>query len=99
MPPILQGINLTKAYGPSDNRVYGLIGGSLELQKGELVAVVGRPGSGMSTLLHVLGCLQRPDNGAVRIEGMDMTQLDDEELVRLRSQKTGFRVSDLQSVA
>ena len=54
------------------------------------MAIVGRPSSGKSTLLHILGCLQPPDSGRVRIEGLEATRLEDEDLARVRSNKVGF---------
>ena len=89
-PPMVQGVELTKVHQLGDERVHALNDVTLEVHAGELVAVVGKPGSGKSTLLHILGCLQRPDSGAVRLDGMDVTQLDEEELAQVRVNKVGF---------
>ena len=90
MAATVQGLNLTKVYNLGDQQVYALNDVSLEVYPGEMVAILGRPGSGKSTLLHTLGCLQRPDSGQVSIEGRDVTQLDDQELAQVRSNKVGF---------
>ena len=57
---------------------------------GELTAIVGRPGSGKSSLLHVLGCLRRPDSGKLRIDGVDVTHAAEDELAQIRAQQIGF---------
>ena len=82
--------NLTKAYPLGDERVYALNDVSLEVNPGEMVAILGGSSSGKSTLLHVLGCLQRPDSGQLSIEGRDVSRLEDEELAKLRTDKVGF---------
>ena len=89
-PPTVQGVELTKVHQLGDERVHALDDVTLEVHAGELVAVTGTPGSGKSTLLHILGCLQRPDSGAVRLEGQDVTHLDEEELAQVRISKVGF---------
>ena len=90
MDPAIRASNLTKAYDLGDERVQALSDFSLEVFPGEMVAIVGRNGSGKSTLLHTLACLQKPDSGQVVIDDVDLTQLDDEELVQVRNQKVGF---------
>jgi putative ABC transport system ATP-binding protein len=71
-------------------RVHALRGVDLEVQPGELVAVVGPSGSGKSTLLHVMGTLERPTSGTVRIDGEDTAELSDAELSGLRARAIGF---------
>ena len=90
MAATVHGLNLTKVYNLGEERLNALDDVSLEVFPGEMVAVVGRTGSGKSTLLHILGCLQRPDSGQVRIEGLNVTQLGDEELAELRARRVGF---------
>jgi putative ABC transport system ATP-binding protein len=70
--------------------VRALDGVSLEVQDGELIAVVGPSGSGKSTLLHVMGTLDRPSAGRVRVAGVDVAELDDRELAGLRATAIGF---------
>ena len=90
MTATVQGINLTKQHQLGHDTVSALDSVSLEVFPGEMLAIVGRPGSGKSSLLHVLGCLQRPDSGKLSIEGVDVTHAGEDELARLRLQKVGF---------
>ena len=94
MAATIQASNLTKVYNPAqrppDERVYALNDVSLEIQPGEMVAIVGGPGSGKSTFLHILACLQRPDSGQMLIDGLDVAQFGDDELARVRVRKVGF---------
>src|SRR5215470_14125606 len=62
----------------------------LSVEAGEMVAIVGASGVGKSTLLHVLGGLDRPDQGTVSIDGSDLTRLSDAAVVAFRNQKVGF---------
>ena len=90
MAATVQAANLIQAYDLGDEQVHVLNGASLEVRQGEFLAIVGRAGSGKSTLLHILGCLRRPDSGRVRIEGLDVASLDDEEMGRVRNERIGF---------
>src|SRR6201989_2614590 len=80
---------VTKVYG-EEPRVAALRGVSFAVRRGELVAIVGPSGSGKSTLPHIIGTLERPSGGVVRIGGVDAAQLDDRELSRLRARQIGF---------
>ena len=90
MDPTVRATNLTKTHQLGDELVHALNDVSIEIFPGEMVAIRGRPNSGKSTLLHVLGGLQRPDSGQVLIDDVNVTQLQDEELARLRGDKVGF---------
>ena len=81
---------LTKTYDLGDERLFAVDNVSLEIQPREMVAVVGKDGSGKSTLLHMLGCMQRPDSDQLQFESTDLTNLEDEDLARIRAQKVGF---------
>jgi len=81
---------LTRRYGEGSTAVDALRGVSLEVQRGELVAVMGPSGSGKSTLMHVLAGLDTPTSGTVTIAGIEITGLDDAELTRLRREHIGF---------
>ncbi|HEY2331671.1 MAG TPA: ABC transporter ATP-binding protein [Acidimicrobiales bacterium] len=80
---------MTKIYG-EEPPVSALRGVSFSVQTGELVAIVGPSGSGKSTLLHVMGTLEMPSGGLVRIGGVDVAGLGDRELSRLRARRIGF---------
>ena len=86
---VLELDGVTKVYG-AQPPVPALRGVSLDVRQGELVGIVGPSGSGKSTLLHVMGTLERPSDGVVRIGGVDVAQLGDRELSRLRAREIGF---------
>ncbi|MCG6963786.1 MAG: ABC transporter ATP-binding protein [Acidobacteria bacterium] len=79
-----------KAYGEGPRRVQVLQGLDLEVRKGELVAVVGPSGVGKSTLLHIIGLLDRPDSGTLELDGTDVSCLDLEARAKLRNTLIGF---------
>lgn len=87
---ILQACDLKKTYGTGEACVHALDGVSLNVEKGEFVAIVGTSGSGKSTLLHMLGGLDRPSSGKVFVDGKDIFSLKDEELTIFRRRKIGF---------
>jgi putative ABC transport system ATP-binding protein len=84
----LEGI--TKEYFMGDVVVQALNGIDVEIQRGEFVSIMGPSGSGKSTLLNVIGVLDQPTRGAYYLEGVDITQLKDRELARIRNQHFGF---------
>ncbi len=81
---------LTKTYALGEVSVEALRGVSVEIEAGELVAVVGASGSGKSTLMHILGCLDRPTNGKYFLSGKDVSELSSDEQARIRNQQIGF---------
>ena len=84
---ILETNNLKKIYGSGESEVRALDGVSLEVEQGEFVSIVGTSGSGKSTLLHMLGGLDRPDDGDVFVDGKDIFSLGDEEITIFRRRK------------
>jgi putative ABC transport system ATP-binding protein len=86
---VLELAGVTKVYG-EDPPVAALRGVSFSIRQGELVAIVGPSGSGKSTLLHVIGTLEPPSSGIVRIGGIDAARLGDRELSLLRAREIGF---------
>jgi putative ABC transport system ATP-binding protein len=86
---VLELAGVTKVYG-EDPSVAALRGVSFSIRQGELVAIVGPSGSGKSTLLHVIGTLEPPSSGIVRIGGVDAARLGDRELSLLRAREIGF---------
>lgn len=87
---VLNAVNLTKIYGKGENQVRALDGVSLSVEQGQFAAVVGTSGSGKSTLLHMLGGLDRPDEGKVYVDGKDIFSLKEEALTIFRRRKIGF---------
>ncbi len=86
LPPLLIGTAIYKRYGDLEI----LRGLSIEVQKGQIAAIVGPSGCGKSTLLHVLGTLDRPDQGQVLINGTDVLALGSKKLAAFRNRHIGF---------
>ncbi len=82
--------NVHKIYQLGEVQVHALRGVSLQIGRGEFVAVMGASGSGKSTLMNILGCLDRPTRGSYFLDGTDVSQLSKVELARIRNQKIGF---------
>ena len=86
----LETNNLKKYYGSGDNLVKALDGVSIQIEEGELTAIVGCSGSGKSTLLHMLGGLDYPTGGTVTVAGKEIFRLNETELTIFRRRKIGF---------
>jgi putative ABC transport system ATP-binding protein len=106
--PAFEAVGLTRSYTLEGVSVDALRGVSLRIDHGEFVAIVGPSGSGKSTLMHLLGCLDRPTSGTLRVDGVEVSTLDDTGLAELRNQAVGFvfqsfhllaRTSALENVA
>ena len=87
---ILQTRELKKYYGAGDTLVKALDGVELSVENGEFVAIIGTSGSGKSTMLHMLGGLDRPTSGSVTVDGREIFSLKDEALTIFRRRKIGF---------
>jgi putative ABC transport system ATP-binding protein len=87
---IVETENLTRIFGSGAAQVIALDHVSLHVNNGEFVAVMGPSGCGKSTLLHLIGGLDRPTEGSVKIEGQDLSDLNDDELTDLRRKRIGF---------
>ena len=81
---------VTRRYGEGDTAVDALRGVSLEIERGKLTAVMGPSGSGKSTLMHILAGLDRPTDGRVVLDCVDITSMSDKKLTIFRRQKIGF---------
>ena len=87
---LLELRDVTKVYGNDDVQVHALAGVTLAIEEGEFVAVVGASGSGKSTCMNVLGCLDRPTSGSYLFRGVDVTHLELDQLALLRRHNMGF---------
>jgi putative ABC transport system ATP-binding protein len=79
-----------KYYDLGETRVHALRGVSVEVRRGEFVAIMGASGTGKSTFMNMLGCLDRPSSGRYLLEGIDVSQHDKKALAHIRNQKIGF---------
>ncbi len=86
----VEGTALIKTYRQGDEEIRALRGVDVSVARGEFLAITGASGSGKSSLLHILGGLDRPDSGEVWIDGETLSQLDDENLALLRRRRLGF---------
>lgn len=87
---LLRGINLKKAFTREGVPLEILKGVSVEVAKGDALCIMGSSGAGKSTLMHIMGTLDRADEGDLEIEGINIKNLNDQELSEFRAQKMGF---------
>ena len=91
MAKLIELRNVYKIYGEGlESEVRALDGVSLDIEKGEFVAVVGQSGSGKSTMMNVLGCLDIPTRGTYHLDGVDVRELSDKQLSSIRNKQIGF---------
>ncbi|MDP4529907.1 ABC transporter ATP-binding protein [Alkalimonas delamerensis] len=88
--PVIASIGLTKSYRMGSQQVQALAGVDVQIQQGEFIAVMGPSGSGKSTFMNMLGCLDSPSSGEIRIQGENVTHLSAAELARIRNRYIGF---------
>jgi len=82
--------NITKVYKAGQTEVPALRGLSCRIESGEMVSIIGPSGSGKSTLMNIIGCLDKPTSGQYRLDGTDVSELNDNQLAEIRNKKIGF---------
>ena len=88
--PVIDISHVHRIYESEAGFVHALKDASLTVERGEFLCIMGPSGSGKSTLMNILGCLDTPTSGTYRLEGVDISQLDDDELAELRATRLGF---------
>jgi putative ABC transport system ATP-binding protein len=87
---IIRTWDLMKTYVMGDQTIHAVAGIDIEIKKGEYVAIMGPSGSGKSTLMNLIGCLDSPSSGLYYLNGNLVSEMDDDELARIRNQEIGF---------
>jgi len=82
--------NITKVYKAGQTEVPALRGISCRIESGEMVSIIGPSGSGKSTLMNIIGCLDKPTSGRYRLDGTEVSELNDNQLAEIRNKKIGF---------
>src|SRR5687767_7212643 len=88
--PLIETRDLWKTYVMGDEEIHALKGVSISIERGEYVAIMGPSGSGKSTLMNLIGCLDTPSKGTYLLNGKEVSQMNDNELARIRNEEIGF---------
>jgi putative ABC transport system ATP-binding protein len=88
--PLIETRDLWKTYVMGSEEIHALRGVSMEIQRGEYVAIMGPSGSGKSTLMNLIGCLDTPSKGTYLLNDKEVSRMDDDELARIRNEEIGF---------
>src|SRR6185436_7377745 len=87
---LIETVDLWKTYVMGAEEIHALRGVSIQIDRGEYVAIMGPSGSGKSTLMNLIGCLDTPTKGSYRLNGKQVSQMNDNELARIRNEEIGF---------
>jgi putative ABC transport system ATP-binding protein len=88
--PLIETVNLWKTYHMGTEEVHALRGVSIQIERGEYVAIMGPSGSGKSTLMNLIGCLDTPSQGSYLLNNKQVSAMNDDELARIRNEEIGF---------
>ena len=88
--PLIETKDLWKTYQMGSETIHALKGVSIEIERGEYVAIMGPSGSGKSTLMNLIGCLDTPSKGSYLLNNKQVSQMNDDELARIRNEEIGF---------
>ena len=87
---MIETVDLWKTYEMGSEQIHALRGVSIQMERGEYVAIMGPSGSGKSTLMNLIGCLDTPSRGSYLLNGKQVSQMNDNELARIRNEEIGF---------
>ena len=87
---LIETVDLWKSYVMGEEEIHALRGVSIQIERGEYVAIMGPSGSGKSTLMNLIGCLDTPSKGSYLLNGKQVSQMNDNELARIRNEEIGF---------
>ena len=87
---LIETVDLWKTYMMGSEEIHALRGISIQIERGEYVAIMGPSGSGKSTLMNLIGCLDTPSRGSYLLNGKQVSQMNDNELARIRNEEVGF---------
>ena len=90
MSTLIRFSNITKVYQMGEEQVHALRGVTLEIKRNEYVAIMGPSGSGKSTLMNIIGCLDTPTSGLYELNGTNVSEMNDNELAKVRNKEIGF---------
>src|SRR5438477_2671522 len=88
--PLIETVDLWKTYQMGAEEIHALRGVSMQIERGEYVAIMGPSGSGKSTLMNLIGCLDTPSKGSYLLNAKQVSQMNDDELARIRNEEIGF---------
>ncbi|MEV0456162.1 ABC transporter ATP-binding protein [Catellatospora methionotrophica] len=97
--PVLEVVDLVKTYGEGETAVHALAGVSMTVAPGDYVAIMGSSGSGKSTLMNIVGCLDVPTSGTYRLDGVDVSELNESQLALVRNRRIGFVFQSFNLIA